>query len=235
MSVFYLEEHRACRNYISDYSIGFKACPIKQGECITSFDKKSHCLFFLIAGSIDIYYESQTHRLNKGKVWLVPMSSDFKIQANADSLLVINYFNKPIDSCEKSALESLAALIDQSVPLCLLQVNKPLKSFLSSMIFYLKEGSYCKHFHEIKQKELFYILRYFYTKKEIASLFAPILSKNLDFKNIVLANYLYAGSVKELAQMCNCSLSTFNRLFKNNFRDCSPLPPVMLPFCIYLH
>jgi len=219
MSVFYLDEHRACSSYISDYNIGFKNCQIKQGEFLVPANKEHHCLFFLVNGRIDLYYESQTYHLRKDTVWFIPMSSDYKISADTDASIIMNYFNKPIDFCEKAALENLSAFLEHKPSTSMLRINKPLKKFLFSLIFYMNEGIACKHFHEIKQKELLFLLRYFYTKREIAGLFAPIISKSLDFNNIVLANYLNASSVKELAQICNYSLSSFNRLFKKNFKE----------------
>ena len=219
MSVFYLEEHQTCRSYISDYNIGFKSSQIKQGEFIIPSNREHHCLFFLISGRIELHYESQIHDLPENSVWFVPMSSNYKICASTDALLVMNYFNKPVDFCEKAALQDLSLLLDPQSPAPVLQINEPLKKFLSTMIFYMDEGVFCKHFHEIKQKELFYILRYFYTKKEVAGLLAPIISKDLDFRNIVLANYVKANSVKELAQICHYSLSSFNRIFKLNFKE----------------
>ena len=219
MSVFYLDEHLACSSYISNYNIGFKNYQIKQGEFIIPSNKKHHCLFFLIDGQVEFHYESQIHILKRNTVWFIPMSSDYKVCANSDAVIVMNYFNKPVDLCETSALQNLSLSLDQESYSPTLQINKPLGDFISSMIFYLSEGIFCKHFHEIKQKELFYILRYFYTKKEIAGLFAPIISKDLDFRNIILANYLNVNSVKELAQICNYSLSSFNRIFKENFNE----------------
>jgi len=219
MSVFYLDEHLACSSYISNYNIGFKNYQIKQGEFIIPSNKEHHCLFFLIAGQVELHYESQIRSLQKNTVWFIPMSSDYKVCASSDAVIVMNYFNKPVDLCEISALQNLSLSLEQESDSSTLQINKPLEDFISSMVFYLNEGIFCKHFHEIKQKELFYILRYFYTKKEIAGLFAPIISKNLDFRNTVLANYLNANSVKELAQICNYSLSSFNRIFKENFKE----------------
>ena len=219
MSVFYLDEHRSCSNYISDYNIGFKNCRIEQGEFIVPATKELHCLFFLINGNVKLQYESQSYLLKKDTVWFIPMSYDYKIYAISDATLILNYFNKPIDLCEKLALENLSASLDQKSNNSMLRINKPLKKFLNTTAFYMNEGVFCKHFHEIKQKELFYLLRYFYTQKEMAGLFAPIISNNLDFKNIVLSNYLNASSVKELAHICNYSLSSFNRIFKKNFQE----------------
>ena len=219
MSVLYLDEHLSCSSYVSDYNIGFKSCSIKQGDFIVPENKENHCIFFLMSGDVELSCDFHTCNFKKGIVWFVPMSSDCKIYAKSDIKLILNYFNNPIDFCEKTALESLLEFSDQKSLTPILKMNNPLKKFLLSMIYYMNEGAYCKHFHEIKQKELFYLLRYFYTKKELAGLFAPIISNNLNFKNKVLANYLRASSVKELAQICNYSLSSFSRTFKLNFRE----------------
>jgi AraC-like DNA-binding protein len=100
-----------------------------------------------------------------------------------------------------------------------LNIVPPLSQFLSFLVFCLNEGASCKHFHELKHKELFFILRFFYTKQEMANLFSPIISSDLNFKSIVLSNYTNVNSIKELAQICNHSISTFNRLFKKNFDE----------------
>ena len=219
MSVFYLDEHRSCGSYISDYNIGFKTCQIKQGESIVPSNREYHCLFFLMNGRVDLFYEARSYQLRKDMVWFIPMSSEYRIYASSDASLIMNYFDKPVDFCEKAALENLSTFLEQRSHTFTLRINRPLKKFLFSLTFYLNEGVFCKHFHEIKQKELLFVLRYFYAKREIAGLFAPIISRNLDFKNVVLANYMNVTSVKELAQICNYSLSTFNRVFKKNFKE----------------
>ncbi|MDR3218831.1 MAG: AraC family transcriptional regulator [Dysgonamonadaceae bacterium] len=219
MSIFYLDEHTACGNYISDYTVGFKNYHIPQGDYFVPANKEHHYLFFVSKGRAELHYESKVYSLKKDMVCFIPISSDYKLYAETDTNIIINYFNKPIDLCEKLALENLNAYVDQKVHIPILKVNQPMKKFLSSLTFYINEGIFCKHFHEIKQKELFCIFRYFYSKKEIAGLFAPIISKNIDFKNMVLSNYLHACSVKELANICNYSLSSFNRIFKKNFNE----------------
>jgi AraC-like DNA-binding protein len=219
MSIFYLEEHTTCGNYISDYNIGFKKSQIAEGDSFIPFNKDYNCLFFIVKGHAELHYESRVYHIKKDTLCFFPVSSDYKIVADTETQFLLNYFNKPIDLCEKLALESLSHLVDQKQHQPMLKMNWPLKSFVTTLFTYIEDGVFCKHFHEIKQKELFFILRYYYTKKEVANLFAPILSDNLDFKNIILSNYLRAGSVKELAHICNCSLSSFNRLFKKNFKE----------------
>jgi AraC-like DNA-binding protein len=117
------------------------------------------------------------------------------------------------------ALESLASFLDDELHNPILKLKPVLKIFLNSLLFYLDKGISCKHYYELKQKELFFILHFFYAKEEIATLFAPIISRDLNFKALVLKNYMKAQSIKELARICNYSLSSFSRRFKNTFSE----------------
>jgi AraC-like DNA-binding protein len=157
--------------------------------------------------------------LKKDTTCFIPVSSKFEILAESELSVIVHYFNKPVDLCEKLALENLSSFVKNSPAFPVVNTKPALKKFLSSLTFYMENGVYCKHFHEIKHKELLFILRFFYTKEESARLFAPIISKNLDFKNLVLMNYIHVNSVKELAKTCNYSLSSFNRFFKKNFDE----------------
>jgi AraC-like DNA-binding protein len=172
-----------------------------------------------VSGSATLRYESNEYALEKDSMSFVPLSAEFKIIADTDITFVINYFNKSIDFCEKLNLENLSPFVENKEHNPTLRIVPALNQFLSFLIFCINEGVFCKHFHEIKHKELFFILRFFYTKKELANLFSPIISNNLNFKSVVLGNYLKVNSIKELAQICNHSTSTFNRLFKKNFNE----------------
>jgi AraC-like DNA-binding protein len=219
MSVLYLEEHLACGNYISDYNVGFKRFSLKKGDNIKLSDRSCHCLFFILNGEAELYYEANIYPLQKNTLCFVPISADYNLKMLTDTTVVANYFDRPIDFCEKLALESMPSFVDEKMHNPTMAINTALRNFLESLVFYLDNGVYCKHFHEIKMKELFYIMRYFYTKSEVANLFSPMLSANLDFKTMVLSHYLQANSVKELANICHYSLSSFNRIFKKNFNE----------------
>jgi AraC-like DNA-binding protein len=173
-------------------------------------------------GEVSLFFDSQKYYLQKNNIIFMPIASSYEIVAQTDVEFVINYFNKHIDLCEKVALESLTPYLNtlEKAFNPVLIIKPPMEQFLTSLVFYLGKGVFCKHFHEIKQKELFFLLRFFYTKEEVAGLFAPIISCDLDFKNRVLTNSIKVNSVKELANICNYSLSTFNRAFKDNFNEC---------------
>lgn len=66
---------------------------------------------------------------------------------------------------------------------------------------------------------LLLMLKNSYSKKELASLFFPVLGKNMNFKEFVYANYNSVRNLQEFADLAKCSLSAFCREFKNNFGE----------------
>ena len=61
------------------------------------------------------------------------------------------------------------------------------------------------------------MLRAYYTKDELAHLFYPALSVDLDIKDFALSNYNKVKDVKEFASLAKMSPVTFNRRFKKVF------------------
>jgi AraC-like DNA-binding protein len=219
MNIFYPEEHKSCGNYISDYNIGFQKHRLPAGERFVPAGRDFNCMIFLISGRATLNYGGTTFGLSRQTLCFVPVAADFSIDADCDLTLVVNYFNKPVDLCEKEALENLSPSVDAGPHNPLLKSNIAVKRFVASIEFYLDAGARCRHFHEIKHKEMLFLLRYFYTKKELAGLFAPVISANLDFRNLVLKNYQQAESVRQLADACHCSVATFNRAFHRDFGE----------------
>jgi AraC-like DNA-binding protein len=220
MSIFYLEEHQSCGNYISDFNVGFQSYHIKKGEQFMPANRRDyHCIIFMIEGSARLVYNAKLYGFENDTMCFIPVSSDYKIIAETDIVCIINYFNNPVSLCKKGMLENLSAYLDDAPYDPTVKINSAIKQFLDSIDFYIKHGAKCRHFHEIKHQELLFNLRYFYSKQDLARLFAPITGNYFDFRDNVLKNCIRARTVKELAESCNCSVPSFNRLFKSNFGD----------------
>jgi AraC-like DNA-binding protein len=219
MNTFYLDEHLACHNYISDLNIGFTHYHISKGEYYVSSHANNHYLFFFVKGDSTLSFESQEYDVKENTIGFFPIASKYKIYAKTDVEVIVHYFDKPIDLYEQAALEKLTPYVNKESYTPVMKLKLPLKTFLNSLLFYLNNSVSGEHYYELKQKELFFILLRFYTKEEVAALFAPIICQNLDFRNVILKNYMNVQSVKELARICNHSLSSFNRKFKINFNE----------------
>lgn len=100
-----------------------------------------------------------------------------------------------------------------------LEIRDRLCRFFELLECYLKSGADRIHFHEIKSKELFWNIRFYYSRQELANFFYMIIGRSQNFKNKVLNNYKSCRTVKELASACDISLSAFKRQFSAEFGE----------------
>ena len=100
-----------------------------------------------------------------------------------------------------------------------LSVKKMIVRYLSLLDLYLKEGTYSSDFFELKREELFLLLFHYYSKDDLAQFLQPILSRDIQFKNLVIGNYLHAKNVQGLAKLANYSTSGFIKKFQKCFSD----------------
>lgn len=171
MSILYIEEHLACNSYISDFYSGFMYYNVIKNDFFYPSAKKHYCILFVLKGEVSVFIDKQKHTLSKDFSIFISAHSDFYLEITLNASFIINYFDKPIDLCEKIALENLVLTNSSTFNVPILKFKRPLKLFLLSLKFYLEDGVSCKHFHAIKEKELFFIFRYYYTKDEISSFF----------------------------------------------------------------
>jgi AraC-like DNA-binding protein len=218
MSLLYITEHTSCNNYVSSFNTGFNICNLEKDEKLVPSRIDYNCLIFSLSGTAVLFYDATERTLRPNSVVFIPMSRRFEIKADDAYKSIIHYFNMPVELCEKLTFESLATMTESKIfyPLDNIDV---LKKYLLLLEYYLESGARCKHFFEIKHKELLYIFRYFYSKEDIARLFSPILSADIGFKTKVLTNYLKINSIKDLAASCGYSIANFHKLFKQNFGE----------------
>ena len=153
-----------------------------------------------------------------GEILFIPKASIVDGKVIQDAKVVYMAFDVPINPCDKQSLVSLSETCKMiKYDFQPLKMNQPMTRFLDSLIYYLRNGGSCAHLHEIKQKELFLILRWFYTKEQSAALLHPIIGKSLDFKNFILDNYAQCNKLEELVELSNMCSNVFMRKFKKEF------------------
>jgi AraC-like DNA-binding protein len=100
-----------------------------------------------------------------------------------------------------------------------LDIRPPLKDVIDSVVYYQKNKIVCPYLDEVKEKELFLMLKVFYSKQEVARFLKPLLKQDMDFKAYVIKHYINAKNVEELAKLCDLSVRSFTRKFKVHFDD----------------
>jgi AraC-like DNA-binding protein len=149
----------------------------------------------------------------------IPQDAEFTLRAMSDLNYIAFSFDNQFTLCDQLALETLRKEYDGPPVLDKLEIREAMQNVLDSIKYYLSYKIQCKHLHAIKQKEVFLIMRAFYTKEEIAHFLSPMLNKNMDFKAFILQHYMEVKTVEELAIMCQMSVRSFNRKFNDYFGD----------------
>ena len=179
-------------------------------------------VLFINRGSVIIELPNhQKLRIRNKQIVLLSNYSNYNLTAKSDADLTVLYFERPGSRCDLLRFDKMKSnAYDKNGQLVrTLKMNKPLQDFVKYMDFYLERKMYCRHLHEIKESEFFFLVRAFYTKEDIAYFFDPVVRSLNDFTNQVKGNYMKVESVRELAEICNMTTKTFTRKFKATFHQ----------------
>lgn len=217
--LLYLEEHLSCQNYMLEVTSGFKYFEFERDTYISEeYTNKNYLLFFL-KGTFTISCNSFCNcKFKEGEMVLLPKSSIVKMEVEQFSQLLIMIFDLPENHCDKLALQSLKKTCENiHYAFMPIEINYPLTPFLEILTHCLKNGIQCKHIHSMMQSQYFFLLRGFYKKEMIATLFHPIIGKELSFKNFIIENYPLVDNIEQLIVLSKMGRTSFFVKFREEF------------------
>jgi AraC-like DNA-binding protein len=217
--ILYLDEHTSCRHYVSDYRCCFKYRELEEGETLDFEDVNHNYLGFILEGDqlLDCN-EFKERRYKAGEIVMVPKRAKFTSRALTKGRMLICMFDIPKNICDKFNMQSYWPMCQEiKYDFRPIEITPQMATFIDTLVYYLQQGVNCEHFHEMKQQEMLLILRWFYTKEQIAELFYPMIGHSLDFKALIIENYNKVTSVNELAELSRMSRSSFDEAFKKEF------------------
>lgn len=194
---------------------------LHKGRVICNVDKSMYYFSFIIKGRVAAKLEGYPiATFGAGEMMFVPKYMDVSITVLEEVESVILIYNKSINLCEKIAMEEAKAIKDSLVyQFKGLQMNEPIQTFVHQLIKYMDDKVCCTGLFHMKTTELFLLMMHYYSDSENIIFFYHAISSSLDFHDTVLANYKKVKSIVELANICNMSLSDFNRKFRIEFCD----------------
>lgn len=219
MNILYLQEHTHCKNYTLENYSSFKHFQINK-DTKFSFGSKTDFLFlFMLNGKLQITCSClQTHILSTNNMYSLGYGWDFHTHALENSDFILLSFEVPQTKCDQFEMMALRKYKPQK-DTCFrtLPMHMQLRDFMHNIIFYLGHKMYCRHLHDLKQSEWFFLMRAFYTKEENGMFFAPVISKKNEFILMVKEKAETVSTVNELAEACHMTTKTFTRNFKKHF------------------
>lgn len=174
---------------------------------------------FLIKGEMLVNSREYAGTMLKaGEFMLQPISSKIEMLAMTDVECIYYQFNQPELFCDirynRIMKETDPPLIPSPLP-----IIPELQHFLESARTYLSEKKICRDLLSLKRKELAFILGYFYSDYDLASLVHPLSKYTSSFECFVYQNYKKVKTVEEFAKLGGYSQTTFRRIFDNVFHE----------------
>lgn len=186
--------------------------------------KKADRLIFVISGRLSVTPKSEEPYLcNKDEVFLLVRDKTYDVVVEEEAQLLVLSFVASYQICDRMGVRDAMQLLDSiDYKFHTLFVKKPLKTLINSVLCYLDDNISCGYWQKAKRLEMFVVYWNYYTMEEITRFFYPVINKDIGFHSKVMAHGMKARTVTELASLCGYSLTTFNKLFKENFEHTSP-------------
>ena len=222
------EGFEKCMRFQSD--TGFRLIPLVKGDHIAANNIEFCNLVFVLEGEVEFSSSDfLRQRFKQDEFFFLPHATDIYGIAVVDSrVLLLSFGNRVELPCDNCTLYSYVKSYnyvkeEKEIPNLFrpLQVTSQIKLFEEQMVSYLLVAKKmpCDYLYDLKQKELFIILTYNYTRKELAEFFYPVLGYGTSFKQRFQAIYKNGLSISEIASKMNMSLRTFSRKFYVEFGE----------------
>lgn len=216
--LLYTQEHFTCQNYEKGKNAALEILNIPKGRKIerTLHDTE---IVFLLSGQFTLSYAKIPHmEINPGVIMLFPPGSLVKAEAIEDTRLIICRIRGVLQLCECVSMTQIYNFKDKNIKeeFHMLSINDRIYKFVELMQECVDDGLKCGYYFETKMKELFFLLRAYYTKEDLIQFFSPLLSHNSRFMNLMYQNR-NAKSVNELIDISMYSESGFKKQFNKVF------------------
>jgi len=206
--------------YDLDSSVIFNVKQEKKGIIISLKDTRLNHLLFLLEGELNVSYdEFKNHLCVGGDMIFIARDVNFFAETYTETRYLLLSFNNQIQLLEQLELNELKEYSNERNIFNKLDIRLPLQGVLDSIIFYQNNNVISPQLDEAKQKEIFLVLKTFYSQQELSRFLKPVLHQDMDFKAFVIKHYIEAGGVNELAQICGLSVRALTRKFKIYFND----------------
>lgn len=219
MELLYSQEHLSCFNYEKGNRPVFEKLSLKKGQKWKTFSV-DNLIIFTLKGNLNFSFGEYLNKvLPENKMMVLPAGSHLSSEVNEDCNVIVIRLLETKQLCDCYSLDMLLHEKDTDLApgLHYLDINERISAFLSLMEECVGDGLKCIFYLDLKAKELFFLLRAYYTKKDLLGFFYLLLSRDVTFSDLVLKNHHKAKNVQELADILHYSLSGFQKRFKKVF------------------
>ena len=220
----YREEHISCQFYASGQEAAIQIYDEIAYQAITKLDTEKNTLIFVLKGVLHFTIaDSVPQEIRAKEMFLLPAGNEFFGVAKTDVTVITCYLTPDIALCSQFTLKHLYKYaqthgIHNETSFAVLPITDLLYKELEVTQTVMQTGVLCTHYQQLKLNTILLMLRVFYNKDELTTLFYPILNDDFNFKTKILQLYSIDKNVNELIELTGLPTTTFNRKFKAAFQ-----------------
>lgn len=216
--LFYTEKNTLSKSSGVDSKTEFRFFVFDEEKIVKESDLKSNYLVFVCKGEVMVHCNRFLNRkIVAGHIFLLPKTAQVTCRFAASSQILLMGFDTLHSVYDRQMLKSFQAFKNKvSYEFAPLPLKSALRSFAELLIVYLQKGLTVEYLFEIKEKELFILLRGYYSRDELVALLYPIIGVS-DFKNFILSNYMEVNNVTELVELSGMGRTAFDSRFREEF------------------
>lgn len=216
MALFTPPEHLSCHHYATHANSGWLRIDTSDQSSYRGMTEY-HSILICTRGSVRLAIADELWEIHEGQMKFIPRGTPVTAIFSDDGELLDAYFEVVDFICDKISLQQLQELRQEIAydpePL---EVRGAIHSLMDTLKVYLNDQALCAYLHELKVKELFWNLRAYYSREELAAFFWPILGES-KFHNDVISAFTCNVKVSDLADRVYMSTSSFYKRFKEEF------------------
>ena len=176
-------------------------------------------ILFLIRGDVMVNsHENAGKMLSAGEFFLKTIDSKFNMLAMTECECIYYRFIQPELFCD-FRFNHIMKEVSSPLIYSPLKIIPELKYFLDGSKSYLSESKVCRDLLSLKRKELAFVLGYYYSDYDLASLVHPLSKYTSTFQYFILQNYKKVKTVEEFAHLGGYTVTTFRRIFNSVFHE----------------
>ncbi len=211
-------EYSRCENYQLENKSMFSHCRLEFNEKYELRRPDHYSFIFMLTGSLRMKGERVDRIAEENNIYSLGFDVTMTLQSLSDASFLILGFDDPNVLCNKMEMVGLEHYLCGTLPdVPSLPMGEPIRLLVESLLFYLNHKMQCLHLHGLKLGEWFFLMQRFYTKKENAIFFSPLIRENDSFKLMIREKATKVTTVNELAEACYMSPKTLTRKFKKVF------------------
>ena len=219
--IFKIRDLGVCKKVQLSEKTAFTYHELKADELFQSHNLPYNFIIFVLGGMLEIdcnQYESCPIETNQ--MILLLRASAVRVRALKKTSLFVLYFDALLAACDQQILNAYLPDADKiTYQFHPTSIPEPVVLFLRQLNYFQALKMDCVHFHGLKHREFFLLLRTFCPREDIVMFLAPLIGRSLYFRNKVLEKYsqLGGGSVTDLAGLVGMGRKNFDKQFRKEF------------------